>query len=60
MVPLIARIRETAECAVAIQPVPYRTDAIAPTMETLCSPNGERASAALSRGTNQNPGAEVS
>ena len=43
MVPLIARIRETVECAVAIQPVPYRTDAITPTMETLCSPKGERA-----------------
>ena len=43
MLPLIARIRETVECAVAIQPVPYRTDAIAPTMETLCSPSGERA-----------------
>ena len=43
MVPLIARIRETVECAVAIQPVPYRTDAIAPTMETLLSPKGERA-----------------
>jgi betaine-homocysteine S-methyltransferase len=42
MVPLIARIRETVECAVAIQPVPYRTDAIAPTMETLLSPKGER------------------
>jgi len=43
MLPLIARIRETVECAVAIQPVPYRTDAIAPTMETLRSPDGERA-----------------
>ena len=43
MVPLIARIRESVECAVAIQPVPYRTDAIAPTMETLCLPNGDRA-----------------
>ena len=43
MVPLIAKIRETVECAVAIQPVPYRTDAIAPTMETLLSPKGERA-----------------
>jgi betaine-homocysteine S-methyltransferase len=42
MLPLIARIRETVECAVAIQPVPYRTDAIAPTMETLLSPKGER------------------
>ena len=43
MVPLIAKIRDTVECAVAVQPVPYRTDAIAPTMETLLSPKGERA-----------------
>jgi betaine-homocysteine S-methyltransferase len=41
MVPLIAKIRDAVECAVAVQPVPYRTDAIAPTMETLSSPNGE-------------------
>jgi len=31
------------DCAVAIQPVPYRTDAAAPTMETLRSAAGERA-----------------
>jgi betaine-homocysteine S-methyltransferase len=43
MVPLIARIRDTVECAVAVQPVPYRTDAIAPTMETLRGPDGARA-----------------
>jgi betaine-homocysteine S-methyltransferase len=43
MLPLIARIRDTVECAVAVQPVPYRTDEIAPTMETLRSPDGERA-----------------
>jgi betaine-homocysteine S-methyltransferase len=43
MLPLIARIRDTVECAVAVQPVPYRTDEIAPTMETLRSPGGERA-----------------
>jgi betaine-homocysteine S-methyltransferase len=43
MVPLIAKIRDTVECAVAIQPVPYRTDAIAPTMETLSDARGERA-----------------
>ena len=41
MVPLIAKIRDTVECAVAVQPVPYRTDAIAPTMETLRSPDGK-------------------
>jgi betaine-homocysteine S-methyltransferase len=43
MVPLIAGIRAAVDCAVAIQPVPYRTDAAAPTMETLRSPRGERA-----------------
>ena len=40
MLPLITDIREAVECAVAIQPVPYRTDAAAPTMETLRSPAG--------------------
>jgi len=43
MLPLIARIRDTVECAVAVQPVPYRTDAIYPTMQALRSPKGERA-----------------
>jgi betaine-homocysteine S-methyltransferase len=43
MVPLIARIRDSVECALAIQPVPYRTDAIAPTMQTLLDAKGERA-----------------
>jgi len=43
MVPLIARIREVVDCAVAIQPVPYRTDAITPTMQAFRSPDGERA-----------------
>jgi betaine-homocysteine S-methyltransferase len=43
MLPLIARIRDTVECAVAVQPVPYRTDEIAPTMETLRGPDGSRA-----------------
>jgi len=43
MVPLIARIRETVDCAVAIQPVPYRTDAITPTMQSFRSSDGERA-----------------
>jgi betaine-homocysteine S-methyltransferase len=31
------------DCAVAIQPVPYRTNVAAPTMETLRSAEGERA-----------------
>jgi len=43
MVPLIARIREMVDCAVAIQPVPYRTDAITPTMQSFRSSDGERA-----------------
>ena len=43
MVPLIAGIREAVDCAVAIQPVPYRTSPAAPTMEALRSPGGERA-----------------
>ena len=43
MLPLIADIRAAVDCAVAIQPVPYRTDAAAPTMETLRSTTGERA-----------------
>jgi betaine-homocysteine S-methyltransferase len=42
MLPLIAGIRAAVDCAVAVQPVPYRTDEAAPTMETL-SANGERA-----------------
>jgi len=43
MMPLVAGIREAVDCAVAIQPVPYRTDAAAPTMETLRSAEGDRA-----------------
>jgi betaine-homocysteine S-methyltransferase len=43
MLPLITGIREAVDCAVAIQPVPYRTDAAAPTMETLRSADGDRA-----------------
>jgi betaine-homocysteine S-methyltransferase len=43
MLPLITGIREAVECAVAMQPVPYRTDASAPTMETLRTAAGERA-----------------
>jgi betaine-homocysteine S-methyltransferase len=43
MVPLISGIREMVDCSVAVQPVPYRTDAIAPTMEALRSADGERA-----------------
>jgi betaine-homocysteine S-methyltransferase len=35
MLPLIARIRDAVDCAVAAQPVPYRTDAAFPTMQSL-------------------------
>ena len=43
MLPLIASIRENVDCAVACQPVPYRTGATAMTMETLRSEAGQRA-----------------
>jgi len=43
MLPLIARIRDKVDCAVAAQPVPYRTDAAALTMQTLRSETAERA-----------------
>ena len=43
MLPLVADIRQAVDCAVAVQPVPYRTDAAAPTMETLRSADGDRA-----------------
>jgi betaine-homocysteine S-methyltransferase len=43
MLPLLARIRETVSCAVAAQPVPYRTTAAAPTMQSLRSHTGQRA-----------------
>jgi betaine-homocysteine S-methyltransferase len=43
MMPLLAGIREAADCAVAAQPVPYRTDAAAPTMQTLRSGSEQRA-----------------
>jgi betaine-homocysteine S-methyltransferase len=35
MLPLIARIRDAVDCAIAAQPVPYRTDAEFPTMQSL-------------------------
>jgi methionine synthase I (cobalamin-dependent) len=43
MLPLIAEIRQAVDCAVAVQPVPYRTDAAAPTMQALRGPDGQRA-----------------
>lgn len=35
MLPLVARIRDQVDCAVAAQPVPYRTTEASPTMESL-------------------------
>jgi betaine-homocysteine S-methyltransferase len=35
MLPLIASIRAAVDCAVAAQPVPYRTDDASPTMQSL-------------------------
>ncbi|MGE5132062.1 MAG: homocysteine S-methyltransferase family protein [Gemmatimonadota bacterium] len=43
MLPLLAGIREAVDCAVAAQPVPYRTDAAAPTMQSLQSGGAQRA-----------------
>jgi betaine-homocysteine S-methyltransferase len=43
IMPLIAKIREAVDCAVAAQPVPYRTNAAALTMQTLRSERGQRA-----------------
>ena len=35
MLPLVAKIRAAVDCYVAAQPVPYRTDAASPTMQSL-------------------------
>jgi betaine-homocysteine S-methyltransferase len=43
MLPLIERIRAAVDCPVAAQPVPYRTSADSPTMESLGSAGQERA-----------------
>ncbi len=43
IMPLIAEIREAVDCAVAAQPVPYRTNTAALTMQTLRSETGQRA-----------------
>jgi betaine-homocysteine S-methyltransferase len=43
MLPLIARVREAVDCAVAAQPVPYRTTPESPTMESLRSADAKRA-----------------
>ena len=43
MMPLMAGIREKVDCAIAAQPVPYHTDAAAPTMQALRSETTQRA-----------------
>jgi betaine-homocysteine S-methyltransferase len=42
MLPLVARIRAAVDCGVAAQPVPYRTDAASPTMQSLKSEQVDR------------------
>jgi betaine-homocysteine S-methyltransferase len=42
MLPLLARVREAVDCAVAAQPVPYRTTEASPTMESLRSGGVDR------------------
>ncbi len=42
MLPLVARVRAAVDCHVAAQPVPYRTDAAAPTMQSLRSDQVDR------------------
>ena len=43
MLPLIARIRDAVDCAVAAQPVPYRTTPAQPTFQMLRDADGARA-----------------
>src|SRR5512142_2786577 len=43
MMPLMVGIREKVDCAIAAQPVPYRTDAAALTMQTLRSETAQQA-----------------
>ena len=43
MLPIIEKIRATVDCYVAAQPVPYKTNALAPTFESLCMSHGEHA-----------------
>jgi betaine-homocysteine S-methyltransferase len=43
MLPLLGGIRDAVDCAVAAQPVPYRTDAAFPTMQSLGSAGTGRA-----------------
>jgi betaine-homocysteine S-methyltransferase len=43
MLPLLERVREAVDCAVAAQPVPYRTTESAPTFQSLRDVSGGRA-----------------
>jgi betaine-homocysteine S-methyltransferase len=43
MLPIIEKICATVSCYVAAQPVPYKTNALAPTFESLRTPYGEQA-----------------
>jgi len=43
MLPIIEKIRAAVSCYVAAQPVPYKTNALAPTFESLRTTNGEQA-----------------
>ena len=43
MLPFLAKIRDAVDCAVAAQPVPYRTDPASPTMQSLRSVDAGRA-----------------
>src|SRR5207248_7953859 len=43
MLPIIEEIRSTVSCYVAAQPVPYKTNLLAPTFESLRTRNDEQA-----------------
>jgi betaine-homocysteine S-methyltransferase len=43
MLPIIEKICAAVGCYVAAQPVPYQTSSLAPTFESLCTPDGQQA-----------------
>jgi betaine-homocysteine S-methyltransferase len=43
MLPLLAQVRDAVDCAVATQPVPYKTSAAVPAFESLTHDDGRRA-----------------
>ncbi|HET7639390.1 MAG TPA: homocysteine S-methyltransferase family protein, partial [Ktedonobacteraceae bacterium] len=43
MLPIIEKICAAVSCYVAAQPVPYQTSSLAPTFESLCTPDGQQA-----------------